>query len=78
MHLLQIDKILVAEQKKNEYRPGVGTQVVFDRPTIACQFVCGLLEAMHVSAMDNIKQPNLQRFLEEVREQVLHPTECIS
>lgn len=40
--------------------------MVFDKPTVACQLVCGLLEAMRISATENIKQPNLSSFLEEV------------
>ena len=62
----QIERVLSAEQKKNEYRPNAGTMMVFDRPTVACQLVCALLDAMRLSASQNIKQPNLGAFLEEV------------
>lgn len=62
----QVEKILLSEQKKNEYRPNAGTAMVFDRPTIACQLICALIDALRLKAMETLKPPNLTSFLEEV------------
>lgn len=62
----QVEKILLSEQKKNEYRPNAGTVLVFDRPTIACQLICALIDALRLKAMETLKPPNLTSFLEEV------------
>ena len=48
--------------------------MVFDRPTVACQLVCALLDAMRLGASQNIKQPNLGAFLEEV---IPHLSGCL-
>ncbi|GMH37503.1 hypothetical protein BSKO_05376 [Bryopsis sp. KO-2023] len=66
MFFNQVAKVLVVEQKKNEFRPSGGIAFAIDQPTTACRIICAMLDSLRRAAQSNLDGTNLSSFLDEV------------